>query len=135
MPETGEWLEDGWGVLRWINDSVDATQPWKLMIAEDFAGWAAMTSPTSNGGAGFESQWDGAFLHPVRALATIVNDSDRNMEELRTSVMNYFNGQATQLVVFTESHDEAANQPRLPEVIWPANADSWEAKKRSTLAA
>ncbi len=135
VPETGEWLEDGWGVLRWINDAVDATQPWKIMIAEDFGDWNAMTLPTSSGGAGFESQWDGRFLHPVRSLATIVNDADRSMFELRDSVLNIFNGQATQRVVFTESHDEAANQPRLPEVVWPGNADSWEAKKRSTLAA
>ena len=135
VPEAGVDIPDGWSLLQWINDSVDATQPWKIIIAEDFGDNEWMSRTVGEGGAGFESQWDGVFLHPVRALASIVNDSDRSMAELRTSVLKNFNGQATQRVVFTESHDEAANQPRLPEVIWPANADSWEAKKRSTLAA
>ncbi len=135
VPEAGVDLPEGWSLMQWINESIDATQPWKINIAEDWGDNEWMSKSVGEGGAGFESQWDGVFLHPVRALATIVNDGDRNMEELRTAVLKYFNGQATQRVVFTESHDEAANQPRLPEVIWPANADSWEAKKRSTLAA
>ena len=135
VPEAGMDLPEGWSLLQWINESIDATQPWKIAIAEDFDDNEWISRSVGEGGAGFESQWDGAFLHPVRALATVVNDADRDMDQLRNSVTKYFNGQATQRVVFTESHDESANQPRLPEVIWPANADSWEAKKRSTLAA
>ena len=135
VPEAGIDLPEGWSLLQWINESIDATQPWKIAIAEDFGDNEWLSRSVGEGGAGFESQWDGVFLHPVRALATVVDDADRDMNTLRNSVMKYFNGQATQRVVFTESHDEAANQPRLPEVIWPANADSWEAKKRSTLAA
>ena len=135
VPEAGIDLPEGWSLLQSINESIDASQPWKITIAEDFGGDEWLSRSVAEGGAGFESQWDGVFLHPVRALATIVNDEDRSMFELRNAVTNYFNGQATQRVIFTESHDEAANQPRLPEVVWPANADSWEAKKRSTLAA
>ena len=135
VPEAGVEIPDGWSLMQWINESVNATQPWKIIIAEDFGDNEWMSRTVGEGGAGFESQWDGVFLHPVRALASIVDDGDRSMFELRNSVLKNFNGQATQRVIFTESHDEAANQPRLPEVIWPANADSWEAKKRSTLAA
>ena len=135
VPELGIEIPDGWSLMQWINESIDATQPWKITIAEDWENNEWMSKTVGEGGAGFESQWCGVFLHPVRGLATTVNDADRNIFELRTSVTNYFNGQATQRVIFTESHDEAANQPRLPESIWPANADSWEAKKRSTLAA
>ena len=135
VPEAGVEIPDGWSLMQWINESIDATQPWKITIAEDWGDNEWMSRTVGEGGAGFESQWDGVFLHPVRALASIVDDGDRSMFDLRNSVLKSFNGQATQRVVFTESHDEAANQPRLPEVIWPANADSWEAKKRSTLAA
>ena len=135
VPEAGIDLPEGWSLMQWINESIDATQPWKITIAEDWGDNEWMSRDVGEGGAGFESQWDGVFLHPVRALASIVSDEDRSMFELRESVTNYFNGQATQRVIFTESHDEAANQPRLPEVVWPANAESWEAKKRSTLAA
>jgi 1,4-alpha-glucan branching enzyme len=39
-------------------------------------------------------------------------------------------------VIFTESHDADSNgQQRVPEMIWPAHADSWYSKKRSTLGA
>ena len=39
-------------------------------------------------------------------------------------------------VIYTESHDEVANgSARVPEEIWPGNADSWHSKKRSTLGA
>ncbi len=135
VPEAGIEIPEGWSLMQWINESIDATQPWKITIAEDWGDNEWIGKSVGEGGAGFESQWDGVFLHPVRALASIVNDGDRSMFELRDAVTKYFNGQATQRVVFTESHDEAANQPRLPETIWPGNADSWEAKKRSTLAA
>jgi 1,4-alpha-glucan branching enzyme len=41
-----------------------------------------------------------------------------------------------QRVVYTESHDEVANgNSRVPEEIWPGNADSWFSRKRSTLGA
>ena len=134
-PEYGIEIPDGWSIMQWINDSIDAAQPWKITIAEDWGDLDSISRSTSQNGAGFESQWDGVFVHPIRSLATTVNDSDRSMFDLRESVLHSFNGQATQRVIFTESHDEAANQPRLPEAIWPGNADSWEAKKRSTLAA
>lgn len=135
VPEQGIEIPEGWSLMQWINESVDATQPWKIVIAEDWENNEWMSKSVGEGGGGFESQWCGVFLHPIRGLATTVADEDRSMFELRQSVTKYFNGQATQRVIFTESHDEAANQPRLPESIWPANADSWEAKKRSTLAA
>ena len=135
VPEAGLALPEGWSLMQWINESIEATQPWKITIAEDWGDESWLSRTVGEGGAGFGSQWDGVFLHPVRNLATTVEDEDRSMFALRESVTKYFNGEATQRVIFTESHDEAANQPRLPEVIWPGNADSWEAKKRSTLAA
>src|SRR5690606_5812674 len=32
----GGW---GWNLLRWINDEIDARQPWKITIAEDMWSW------------------------------------------------------------------------------------------------
>jgi 1,4-alpha-glucan branching enzyme len=41
-----------------------------------------------------------------------------------------------QRVIYTESHDDVANgHARVPEEIWPGNADSWFSRKRSTLGA
>jgi 1,4-alpha-glucan branching enzyme len=131
-----ETLPDGWSLLQWVNGIVDQQQAWKPMIAEDLGGLDAITRSASAGGAGFDSQWDGEFVHPIREAVTKSNDDWRSMSAVRDAITHTFNGQATQRVIYTESHDEVANgKSRVPEEIWPGNAASWAAKKRSTLAA
>ena len=47
-----------------------------------------------------------------------------------------YNNDAFQRVIYTELHDADSNgAQRVPEMIWPANADSCYSKKRSTLGA
>lgn len=129
-------LPEGWGLLRWISDEVKKNQPWKILIAEDFGAGDAMTRSTPSGGAGFDTQWAGEFMHPIRSALVAPSDSGRDMNSVAWSINQKFNGQASQRVVYTESHDEVANgQTRLPEAIWPGKADSREAQKRSTLGA
>jgi 1,4-alpha-glucan branching enzyme len=127
-------VDQGWSLLQWINDEINATQPWKINIAEDLKNNAWVTKPTWEGGAGFDSQWDAQFVHPVRGALITPNDNDRNMWALRDALYANYNGQAFQRVIYTESHDEVANgSARVPEEISPGDADSWFAKKRSTL--
>jgi 1,4-alpha-glucan branching enzyme len=130
-------IGDAWTVFRSINDEINATQPWKISIAEDFGAGDTITRPTNqNGGAGFDSQWSGEFVHPVRRAVITMNDSDRDMNAVKNAILHKFNGSHTQRVIYTESHDEVANgHSRVPEEIWPGKAWSWESKKRSTLAA
>ena len=59
---SGTDLPEGWWLLQRINDTVNSRQPWKIMIAEDFARGNQITDPTSWGGAGFDAQWD-PFVH------------------------------------------------------------------------
>lgn len=128
-------LPDGYSALQHVNNVVDGSQPWKIMIGEDFGG-DFVTKPTSQGGLGFDSQWDADFVHPIRKAVIAQNDSDRSMVSVKNAVTHKFNGQASQRVIYTESHDEVANgNARVPESIWPGNAGGWEAKKRSTLGA
>ena len=128
-------LPDGYGLLQWLNDTVDGSQPWKIMIGEDFGG-AFVTRSTGSGGAGFDSQWAGEFVHPIRRALVTMNDQDRNLYEVRDAIAQSYNGQPSQRVIYTESHDEVANgRSRVPEEIWPGNAGSWASKKRSTLGA
>ena len=128
-------LPDGWRLMQALTSDKRARQPWKLYIAEDLQNVDALTRPVAEGGAGFDSQWDAAFVHPVRAVVTAAMDSARNMHELRAAIERY-GGAAERRVIYTESHDEVANgKTRLPEAIWPGHADSWCARKRSTLAA
>jgi len=131
----GEW---GWNLMRWINDEVDSRQPWKLTIAEDMQGNAWLTKPPPERGAGFDSQWDAHFHHTLRGVLTAVRDEERDMGAVRAVVEHRFDGDAFRRVIYTESHDEVAadnGKRRLPEDIHPGHADSWYAKKRSTLGA
>ncbi|MGY8753180.1 MAG: alpha amylase C-terminal domain-containing protein, partial [Phycisphaerales bacterium] len=95
-----------------------------------------MTKTTGEGGAGFDSQWDVHWIHPIRGVIETQNDSDRSMFVVRDSVLAVYNGDQTDRVIYTESHDEVANgRSRVPEEIAPGDAGNWFARKRSTLGA
>jgi 1,4-alpha-glucan branching enzyme len=129
-------LPQGWSLMQWINDEIRASQPWKITIAEDLQNNEWITKETGAGGAGFGSQWDAGFVHPVRRAIIGGNDADRDLLAVRDALCNGYNGSAFQRVVYTESHDEVANgNQRVPEEIWPGNAGSWYSRKRSTLGA
>jgi 1,4-alpha-glucan branching enzyme len=124
--------------MQWINDEIDAAHSQKISIAEDMRDYERITKATGEDGAGFDSQWDAGFHHKVvPALATSF-DSERNMWDIKDAITHLYNGWDTQRVVYTESHDEVgllSGSSRVPEQIWPGNADSWYSKKRSTLGA
>jgi 1,4-alpha-glucan branching enzyme len=97
-----------------------------------------ITRDTGSGGAGFGSQWEAGFVHPVRDAIICANDADRNMLSVRDALYHGYNGDDTRRVIYTESHDEVAKangNKRVPDAILPGNADSWIARKRSTLGA
>ncbi|NUN51886.1 MAG: alpha amylase C-terminal domain-containing protein [Planctomycetaceae bacterium] len=132
----GADLPDGWSLMQWVNNSVDASTPWKIMIAEDLQNNEWITKTTGAGGMGFDSQWDAKFVHAIRDNVITGSDSNRDMWRVRDAITHYYNGTATQRVIYTESHDEVNNgRSRVPEEIWPGNASSWYSKKRSTLGA
>jgi len=132
----GRDLPDGWSLLQWITDEIRRTQPWKIAIAEDLQNDEWVTKATGAGGAGFGSQWDAGFVHPIREAVIAVADGARDLFAVRDALVHRFNGDAVQRVVYTESHDEVANgHQRVPEEIWPGNAGSWYSRKRSTLGA
>jgi 1,4-alpha-glucan branching enzyme len=132
----GDNLGEGWGLLRWINDEIEKRQPWKLSIAEDLRNNRVVTAPTSEGGLGFDAQWDASFVHPVREAIITQDDMHRNVGAVANAIGNRYNDDSFKRVIYTESHDEVANgKARVPEEIWPDNSGSIFAKKRSTLGA
>jgi 1,4-alpha-glucan branching enzyme len=129
-------IPDGWSLMQWINDEIDARQPWKISIAEDLRNNPWITKDTGVGGAGFDAQWDAAFVHPIREALIAPGDLARDMVAVRDAVRHRYNANAFERVIYTESHDEVANgKSRLPEEIRPGNAGSWLSKKLSTLGA
>ena len=131
-----EDLPEGWSLMRWINEEIDQTMPWKITIAEDLRGNPAITEATELGGQGFDSQWDGSFVYPIRDALTTPNDADRDMPAVAQALTQLYNDNAFRRVIYTESHDEVANgKSRVAEEIMPGAADHWYAKKRTTLGA
>jgi len=129
-------ISDGWSLMQYINNENDSAASWKISIAEDLQNNAWLTKTTGAGGAGFDSQWDAAFVHPIREAVITGSDASRDMYAVRDAITHNYNNNHLQRVIYTESHDEVANgHSRVPEEIWPGNADSWYSKKRSTLAA
>lgn len=129
-------LPEGWDLMRWINEEIRACMPWKITIAEDLMGNEYITRPTTEGGQGFSTQWDAAFVYPVREALTAPYDADRDMQAVAGAIAQTYNGEAFQRVIYTESHDEVANgKSRVPEEIMPGAAHHWYPKKRATLGA
>ncbi len=116
-----------------VNAEIAERFPGRLTIAEDLRSDLTITRPASDGGAGFGAQWDGAFVHFVRAALIASDDEDRDVVSV-AGVIGDRAGEGFRRVIYTESHDEDANgSARVPEEIWPGYADSWASKKRATL--
>jgi 1,4-alpha-glucan branching enzyme len=129
-------IPEGWSLMQWINDEIRDYQHPKINIAEDLKNNPFLTKETSDGGAGFDAQWDAGFVHPIRGAIIEADDQARNIDAVRDAIVHRYNESAFERVIYTESHDEVANgKARVPEEISPGNADSWFAKKRSTLGA
>jgi 1,4-alpha-glucan branching enzyme len=132
----GDDLPEGWSLMRWINEEIDQTMPWKITIAEDMRGNAGITESVANGGQGFDSQWDSSFVYPIVDALTAPFDADRNMQAVAQALAVSYNGDAFRRVIYTESHDEVANgKHRVADEIMPGAADSYFSKKRTTLGA
>lgn len=129
-------IAEGWGLMQWINQEISQRRPDALAIAEDMRDNAWITKPAMVGGAGFHAQWDGAFVHTVRAAIIPARDEDRDVAAVAEVLRQSYDGDPLARVIFTESHDEVANgKARVPEEIAPGAADSYFAKKRSLLGA
>ena len=126
-------IPEGWRLMADINTEMAERFPGRLMIAEDLKGDPAVTALRSDGGAGFGAQWDGGFVHAVRAALTAVSDEGRDVGSV-ASVIGVDPRRALERVIYTESHAEDANgSARVPEEIWPGYAGSWPSRKRASL--
>ncbi len=129
-------LPDGWSLLQWINSEIREKHPNTLTIAEDLQKNDWMTKLASEGGAGYGSQWDDQFVHPIREAVIAPNDESRSMAAVGHAILNCYNGDAFQRIIYSESHDEVANgRARVVHEIAPGDPKNWFAQKRSTLAA
>jgi 1,4-alpha-glucan branching enzyme len=132
-------VQKGIDLLTGMNQHVQSTQGWKIMIAEDLQGDSSITIPLSSGGYGFNAQWDDSFCGKVRWAAIAPSDSQRNIGDLAGSIAGMNGINAFRSILYSENHDQddpkSSTNGRLPQLIGNGQADTWFAKKQSTLAA
>lgn len=129
-------LSEGWGLMQWVNDEIHAQYPDAITIAEDLRDSEWLVKGTGAGGAGFRTQWNAAFVHPVREVMTLTEDEHRRLEVIQSALTCCFDGDVFKRVIYSESHDEVANgKARLPSEISPDDAAARPARQRSNLAA
>lgn len=127
-------LPDGWTLLQWFTEEAAGLDRWRVMIAEDLQNDEWLTKSREEGGAGFHSQWDARFCHPLREMLTSPDDEARSVHRLAELFLPAYNGDPFQSVLFTESHDEVANgSSRVVSEIDPENPDSELAQSRALL--
>jgi len=129
-------LPEGWSLLQWINEQVAQKFPGRITIAEDLQSNEWLTKDVGAGGAGFGSQWDAMFVHPIRAAVITPQDEQRSIVAIRDAICFCYDDDAFDRVIYSESHDEVANgKARVPQEISPNDPTGWYARKRSVLAA
>lgn len=134
--DPGADIPEGWGLMQGINEEMRHHNPHHIRIAEDLQANPALTQPVSSGGAGFNSQWDSQFVHPVRQAIIATRDEDRDMLAVRDALQFRYGADAFGRVIYTESHDEVANgKARVVHEIAVADGNADLAAKRSALGA
>lgn len=132
----GEAIPEGWQTMQYANQTIREQFPGHILIAEDLHSNPAITADIENGGAGFHSQWDAQFVHPIREMVTVSDDAHRSMEAVCKAITFRYESDACNRVIYSESHDEVANgKARVPQEINNDDPTGWHAQKRSTLAA
>ncbi len=129
-------LPDGWLLMQKINSLARKINPAALMIGEDVADNEYITRPVSDGGAGFGAQWELGLPHALRAALKSDDPARIDLTELCGELVRRYNADAFQRIIYTDSHDSAANgASRLSETIAPGKSDGLFACKQSLLAA
>lgn len=128
-------IPDAWHLLQDIVELAHKINPHALMIAEDCANSAFITKPRSENGCGFNAQWELGFPHVLRDGLGLTPGMTPNLAGLRYELEHHYNGDAFEKVIFSDSHDTAANgSVRLNDAVTPENPTSLAARQKSLLA-
>lgn len=101
-------IPEAWLLMADIVKRVHRIKPKAIVIAEDCSGNHQITNFVDYGGAGFDSQWGLGLPHVIRG-ALQVGGEPVGLQNLINVQMQSFNGDWRQRVVFSDSHDTAAN--------------------------
>lgn len=134
-PEGDETTEipEAWTLLQEMATLAHKINPYALMVAEDSSVNDTVTKPVSEGGTGFDAQWGLSFPHTLRSMLDL--EKSQYGDTLASELVHMYNADGFQKVIFSDSHDTAANgSVRINEAATPGNAGSVFARQFSLLA-
>ncbi len=127
-------IPEAWFLMQDIVELAHKINPNALMIAEDCANSAYITKPRDETGCGFNAQWELGFPHAIRD-ALGVSSTSRTLSGVRYELEKQYDGNAFEKVIFSDSHDTAANgSVRLNDAITPRDPTSLVARQTLLLA-
>jgi hypothetical protein len=137
-------LKEGWGLMQWLNESIHREFPHAITIAEDLRDSEWLVKGTGVGGAGFNSQWDSAFVHPVRGTLTPAEDSHRHLDAIIGALQNRYDGDASSASCIVNrttkwpmgrracpARSMLGNRIRTQRASVPASAPAWPSPRRA----
>ncbi|MCA9327036.1 alpha amylase C-terminal domain-containing protein, partial [Candidatus Saccharibacteria bacterium] len=126
-------IPDAWYLLQDIVELAHKVKPGATIIAEDCANSAYLTKPRSESGCAFDAQWELGFPHALRDALGL--RGGRTLAGIRYELERTYNGNAFEKVVFSDSHDTAANgSVRLNEAAGGNDAADLFARERALIA-
>jgi 1,4-alpha-glucan branching enzyme len=125
---------EGWYLMQDMNDAIDIRAASAISIAEELPDNQAVTRPTADGGAGFDSQWHDRFNDDIRSEVFDASFGDPEIWRMRNAISNSDYPDKTKVVNYIESHDEAGNGQRLAIEIDSGDPYSVYAKGRTKVA-
>lgn len=130
-------IPEAWLLLQDIVELAHKVKPSALIIAEDCATNSYITLPRSEGGCGFDAQWELGFPHQLRDGLGLTPDIPASIYNMRYALEHdYSSHDAFERIIFSDSHDTAANgSVRLNDAAAPKDPTSLPARQKSLLAA
>jgi 1,4-alpha-glucan branching enzyme len=128
-------IPEAWSLLAEIAERAHEVKPHAILIAEDCAGNEYITKPVVDGGLGFDAQWELGFPHVIREALGLKPDQSPHIDGISYLLEHRYNGNAFEKVIFSDSHDTAANgSVRLNEAAAPGQAENVHARAQTLLA-
>ncbi|MCU0667590.1 MAG: alpha-amylase family glycosyl hydrolase, partial [Patescibacteria group bacterium] len=125
-------LPEAWQLMQKINTVAKKIKPASIIIAEDVSGNEYITKPISDGGTGFNAQWELGVPHAIRQS---LQNNSTSLSELCSELTRRYNNDAFQKIIFSDSHDSAANGgARLITEISDGQASSLLARNKALIA-
>ena len=126
-------ISHAWYLLQDIAELAHKLNPNAIVVAEDCANSAYLTKPRGENGCAFDAQWELGFPHALRDGLGL--RGGRTLAGVRYELERRYNGNAFEKVVFSDSHDTAANgSVRLNEAASSGDAADKHAREKTVLA-